>query len=258
MENSLLSHNSLKEKLYQGNVSLGMFLLTNNSFLLEAICTTYIDWIVIDTEASIFSKEDILHCLQASNAYSTTPIIRIAEHNKHLIESSLDLGAKGIVIPKVDNKEEASKLTKYLFYPPIGERGINPIRVTSYFERMEDYFQSANDNTLVILQIESKESVANINEIASVENSDVLFIGCGDLASSFGQRGNVMGSLMDDARQKVLDACKKYNKIPGIFAYSSELATQYIKEGFKFIAIGNDIKILKSGVKSILQQVKEP
>jgi len=248
--------NLVKQNLEKGNVSVGVFLLCNNSMIAEALAVLPIDWIIIDMEASVFSKEDVLHILQSVKGSSVTPMIRISEQNKHLIEFGLDLGAKGILIPKIDTKAQVQELIRYFYYPPKGIRGVNPVRVSNYFENLEEHFSIANDNVLSMVQIESKESVDEIDKIAQVSELDVLFIGCGDLASSFGQIGNVTGQKMDIARGKVLEACKKYNKIAGIFAYSTELANQYIEEGFKFIAIGNDIKFLKQGLINSLSNLK--
>lgn len=83
-----------------------------------------------------------------------------------------------------------------------------------------------------------------------------LFIGAGDLACAYGQPGNVIGPVMDQARQKVLRACRESNKVPGIFAYSTDLAAQYVSEGFRFIAIGNDIKAIRESVMTTLERIR--
>lgn len=255
MNNLFEIKNSIKQDLANGKISIGLFLLSNSSIISEALAGMPVDWLVIDMEASSSSKNDVLHMLQSMNGSTVTPMIRIAEQNKHLIESGLDLGAKGIIVPKIDTKLQAEDVIRSFYYPPKGIRGINPVRASAYFSNLDNYFKDINNNILSVIQIESKESIDNIEEIAAVPEIDVLFIGCGDLAASYGQIGCVTGDSMNEARKKVLDACKKNNKTPGIFAYSIELANEYIEEGFKFIAIGNDIKLLKQGMADSLNKL---
>jgi 2-keto-3-deoxy-L-rhamnonate aldolase RhmA len=248
--------NKVKEKIRNGEVSIGVFLLSGSSFIAEAMANLEIDWIVIDLEASHSSKEDVLHILQALNAYDITSIIRVAEHNKHFIELSLDYGAKGIMVPKIDTPKQAEKVLKSFYYPPKGERGMNCIRASSYYSKAEEYVSNANDFILSIFQIESKESVENIFDIAQLKEVDILFIGLGDLSLSYGLKGYVTGEQMDNARKKVIDACNQYDKIPGIFCHSPSLIKQYVDEGFKFVAIGNDIKFLNQGLADTLKSFR--
>ena len=159
------------------------------------------------------------------------------------------------MVPKIDTTDQAREMADACFYPPKGTRGINCIRASGFYLNAKPYFDKANDIILSILQIESKESILNINSIAQTKNTDVLFIGLGDLAASYGQNGNVSGRIMDEARAKVLDCCKIHNKIPGIFAHSIEVAHQYIDEGFTFIAIGNDIKFLNQGLADSMKKI---
>lgn len=247
--------NKIKTKIQSGEASVGCFLLSANSFIAEAMANHPIDWMVIDMEASHSSKEDALHILQAINAYDVVPIIRVSEQNKHAIESSLDFGARGIMIPKVDTPEQAAEMARSCYYPPKGNRGVNCIRASAYYTRARQYLEQANDSILSLIQIESKESVENILGIAAVPEVDVLFVGPGDLAASYGQTGVVTGRLMDAARRRVVDACQELGKIAGIFAHDIGSANQYIKEGFKFVAIGNDVKYLSLGLTLSLGKI---
>ena len=255
MNNLFDYENKIKARIKNGEISMGVFLLSGSSFIAEAMANMDIDWMVIDLEASHASKEDVLHILQALNPYAVTPIIRVAEHNKHFIEFGLDYGARGIMVPKIDTVKQAAEMIKACYYPPKGERGMNCIRASGYYTRSVSYLKNANDCTLTIFQIESKESMANLSGIAQVAEIDILFVGLGDLSASYGYLGNIAGKEMNEARQKVIDACTKYDKIPGIFAHSPELVSQYIKEGFKFIAIGNDVKFLQQGFSDSLKKI---
>lgn len=247
--NSTVHMNDLKQHLYNGEVATGIFLLSSNSMISESCAVIPgVDWVIVDMEASTASKEDLMHIYQSLKNTNASPMVRVSELNKHQIEFALDIGSEAILIPKISTRDEAEEVARCSYYPPLGERGINPVRISNYFQNIQNYLIKANEQITVMVQIESKEAVENADEIAQTSGIDVLFIGCGDLASSYGQPGKVEGERMDSARARVLKACLKNNKIPGIFAYSLDLAKQYIQEGFKFIAIGNEIKLLQESL----------
>jgi 2-keto-3-deoxy-L-rhamnonate aldolase RhmA len=255
-QHPLLSENKTKEKLEQGEVSLGLFLLTGSSVVAEVCSTLPIDWLMIDQEAAAISKKDTLQIVQAMNGFDVTPIIRVPKLDRHLIEHALDIGSAGILVPKVDTKEEAEQAAQFSHFAPKGCRGINPVRASGYFSNVEEYLATANKRILCMVQIETAEAVKNCYDIASVPDVDVVFIGCGDLAASLGQPGQVTGEKMDSAIEKVLHDTLEAGKIPGIFAYSNELALKYIDMGFKFVAIGNDIKAIRESIINNVEKLK--
>jgi len=241
-------NNRTQEKIEAGETSLGLFLLSGNSMIAETLSTLPIDWLMIDMEASPVTKEGVLHIMQALNGSRVTPMIRVPWLDRHFIEHALDIGAHGVLVPKVETPTEAVQAVKACLYPPTGHRGINPVRASAYFSNLPTYLEQANDRTMCMLQVESAKAVHRAGELAAVPGVDVIFIGMGDLASTLGQPGDVTGQKMDEARHHVLKAVKQAGKIAGIFAYSIELARQYAEEGFEFIAIGNEIKALRESV----------
>jgi len=248
-------HNNIKAKINNGGVSVGVFLVSGSPFIAEAMANFPVDWMLIDLEASHATNENLLHVLQAISGYDITPVVRVADQNRHMIEFCLDLGAKGVMIPKVDTAEQAAEVSSSCYYPPKGNRGIGGIRASAFYTNTKEYLDRANDCMLSIVQIESKESIANLDGIGSTANVEILFIGLGDLAASYGQIGNVESKLIDEARQKVVAVCRKYNKIPGIYAHSIDVVNQYIDEGFTLIAIGNEIKFISQGFADNLNRI---
>ncbi|RAS90249.1 hypothetical protein A6E21_26165, partial [Bacillus cereus] len=246
--------NTTKMKLAKNQTTIGLFHVSNNSMIAEACSTLPIDWIMIDLEASTASKESTLHILQALSGTNVTPLVRIPFLKKHYIESFLDLGAHGILVPKIESRGEAQELVDSFYYPPNGKRGINPIRATGYFSNTNTYLDEANKNLLCMIQIETLKGIENIKDIASVQGIDVIFIGCGDLASDLGTPGDFTSQEFNEALNKILDETLKSGKIPGIFAYNIEFAKQYAQQGFKFIAIGNEIKSLTNGIENDIQE----
>ena len=248
--------NEVKKKLLRGIPQFGLFLVSGSPVIAEALATLPIDWLVVDMEASPISFSQVADIFRALNGAKALPMVRIPELGRHAVEHSLDLGAYGVMTPKIDNPQAAQRFAQYSYFPPIGARGVNPIRVSGYFDGVAQYLSTGNESTLAIAQIESKEAIERIDSIAATPGVDLLFIGMGDLSLSFGQGGTVTGDKMDSARAKVIEACRMTGKIPGIFAYTTELAEQYLKEGFLFIAFGNDLKAIKEHTRVSLESLR--
>ncbi|WP_426577772.1 HpcH/HpaI aldolase family protein [Xenorhabdus stockiae] len=245
----LSAHNRCKNRLEKNLTCFGLFLVSASSLIAECCAVRGPDWLLVDMEASPADRHDLIQMLQAMNGSRSTGMARVARNDRQQIEAALDSGAMGLMVPKVESAAEAKMVADSVYYPPKGKRGVNPIRCSGYFARLPDYFAEANDSLLTIVQIESARAVAAADEIAAVDGIDVLFIGSGDLASDLGQAGQVESPEMEQAFECVLEACRKHGKTPGIFANSVELARRYASQGFRFIAVGNDLKLIASGLE---------
>lgn len=233
---------------------LGFFLLLDDPTVAEALATTGPDFLVIDLEASDIQRPGVANILRAVR---DVPVFaRLESHSKSGIEHALDQGVAGVIVPRVDSVGEARAIAKARLYPPDGDRGVNPVRVSSYFRDLPGYFATARETSTCLVQVETAASVAAVNEILSVDGIDGVFIGTGDLAMSLGQPGNTTGQRMDDARAIVLEAARAAGKLCGAFAYSDEEARAYAREGFDLIAIDNDIKLLIAGAKDRLRAAR--
>lgn len=255
--NALLElENKLHAQLANGRVAYGIFLLSASPLVAEACGTMGFDWALIDCEAAPVGRIELLQLMQALTGSSATPLVRTQGSTRPEIEHALDLGAHGILVPKVNSEEQARAVVDAFYYPPLGTRGINPIRASGYFTQVADYLRAANERSLCMVQIETVEAVENVDRIAGVPGVDVLFVGPGDLASSLGQPGNPTGPAMEKARARVVEAARKHGKIAGIFGYSPELARQHADEGFQLISLANDFLLLRRGVADFVTAVK--
>lgn len=235
----------------------GMFLVAGSALFAEASSLLDLDWIAIDMEAAPMTKVDSLHMLQAVSASSVIALVRVPKLDRHLIEHALDQGAHGVIVPKIESAEDAAAAVDACRFPPAGSRGVNPIRASAYFTNLSAYFEEANDRTMCAVQIETRRGLEAATEIAAVPGVDIVFIGVGDLAMSLGQPGVADGSSMDEACDRILRATLAAGKIPGIFAYSDELAVQHIDAGFKLIAIGNEIKLFMAAGAAAARSFRE-
>jgi 2-keto-3-deoxy-L-rhamnonate aldolase RhmA len=246
----------LRSRTTAGGIALGFFTVTAEPTVCELFAVAGADFVVMDMEAAPTTKREVVHCLQALTGSNSAGIVRVPWRQHHLIEHALDAGAHGVLIPKVEDAAQARACVAAAYFPPVGQRGLNPVRASAYFTALEAYLAGANARTSCLLQIESADAVGNASEIAAVPGVSGLFIGAGDLAASFGHPGVPVGPDMDEARAVVLKACRENGILPGIFAYGLDLAGQYRDEGFQVIAIGNEIKMLKDAAVAALAAIR--
>jgi 2-keto-3-deoxy-L-rhamnonate aldolase RhmA len=239
-------------------VRLGSFLVSGSPMMAEAMAQSSLDWLVIDMEAGAIGKAEVLTLLQTLNAYPAVPVVRVPDHGRHCIEACMDLGARGILVPKVNSAEDARALVDAVRYPPLGSRSVNCIRASRYYTQAGRYVRQANDAIALLLQIETAAGLEHCDAIAAVEGVDGLFVGPGDLAAALGTLGNVGGPAMASARARVLEACRRHGKGAGIFAHDVASCQSYGAEGFRLIAIGNEIKFALDALHRAIDLVHKP
>jgi 2-keto-3-deoxy-L-rhamnonate aldolase RhmA len=248
--------NTLKQKLIDKKTSFGYFIVSGSPLITELAGDLPLDWLIIDMEAGPINWQETLGMLQALRKSEASAIVRVPFLDKYHIEQALNLGAGGIMIPKVNSNQDVNEALDSMYYPPEGNRGVNPLRFKDFFDSAQEYIKNFNSHVISIMQIESQEALDNLEAIAKNNKTDVLFLGVGDLALSFGDPGNFTSKKMNEARKTILNVCMKYNKTPGIFSYDIELAKQYQNEGFTFIALGSDLRCLASKIKKDLDYLK--
>lgn len=248
--------NRVKEKIKKGEVTYGAWIGIGHPDVAEILSTLGLDWLVFDTEHAPLYFETVQKMMQAIREPNLTPITRVAWNDPVLIKLALDIGSLGIIVPWVNNKEEAIKAVKAKLYPPKGIRGVGPRRAARYGADFQEYIEVADEEILLLVQIETQEAVKNIDDILSVEGVDAFFIGPLDLSASLGYIGNWRNPKVLETIDKILDAGKRNGVPGGIYSMDIEHAKECTKKGFKFIALGSDYKFLKSGCMSALEAVK--
>lgn len=248
--------NTLREKLDQKEKVFGTWIMTNSLDNAEILGHTGADFIMIDAEHGSMDIETAGRMVSIIRGTQATPLIRVAENELSLVKRGLDTGADGVMIPMVNSKEEAERAVSYCKYPPVGVRGTGAGRAVLFgsgAEGFEDYYAQANDEVLVILQIEHFTSVENIEEILSVPNIDIAFIGPYDLSTSMGLQGLMNHPDVLNSFKKVVEACERHNVIPGIMTWKDGIE-QHLNMGFKFLLGGMDGAILYNGVKQLVNE----
>ncbi len=243
--------NLLKRKLSRGEAVVGCFVGLGHPDVTEALSRLGFDWLLIDGEHSPIGLETMQGMLQAMNGTECTPIIRPAWNDPVIIKRVLDIGAHGVLVPWVNNAEEAEAAVRACKYPPVGLRGYGPRRAAL---GDPDYWATANEEVLVSVQIETREAVDHVEEILSVEGVDACFIGPWDLSS------NLLGRVPPDysnpeyaeAFQKVLEASEATGKPAGLYCNPSNIQWA-LEKGFKYNTVGEADDFLMEGARRALE-----
>jgi 2-keto-3-deoxy-L-rhamnonate aldolase RhmA len=225
---------------------------------LHAMANAGFDWVLFDTEHGPLSIETVDDRIRALKGATALPIIRVVWNDVNAIKRALDTGAYGVIIPWVSTRDDAEKAVRFCRYPPEGVRGVAPGRPAYVWSLSpEEYLAEANDELLVIIQIERAEAVANIEAILAVDGIDATFIGPSDLSASMGHRGQPFAPDVVHAMDTVVAACEHAGVTPGI-AYGQGVAhiRDLIAKGFRFIGVGGDTAFLQQGCRSVLERIK--
>jgi len=248
--------NKVKAKLRAGEVSVGSWLASGSPLIAEIMAHVGFDWLVVDTEHGAIGIETAQSMLQAISTTETVPLVRVAWNDVALIKRALDIGAYGVVVPMVSTREEALNAVRFSKYPPEGVRGIGGVRRLLYGG--PDYLSHANEEILVIVQIETAEAVENAEEILSVEGIDAFFIGPNDLSASLGlvPRLDNRDPEFVEVVRRVLAAGKRHGVAGGIHCGTPEAVEECMDWGFQFIALASDLSFLDQAARASWEAVK--
>ena len=254
----MMQSNRVKAMLAQRQATVGSWLGLGCPEVAEIMANVGFDWLVVDTEHGPMDFEKAQAMLQAMNGTQTVPMLRVAWNDPVLIKRALDIGAMGLVIPLVTNREEAELAVRAARYPPQGIRGIGVGRAHGYGLQFKQYIEAANREIMVVVQIEDIEAVRNIEDIVSVEGIDALFIGPLDLSGSMGFVGQFdpLPANVVEAVDQVIKAAKRAGMPLGIWVGSPEAANERIAQGFQFVGLGLDCVILGMACQEMLSRVK--
>ena len=240
--------NIAKEKIFNNELCLGVGLRQSRTVDIGKImATSGYDWLFIDMEHNSMDIDIASQISVAAQDAGITPIVRVPDFAHHHATRVLDCGAMGVVFPHVENADIAKKLVSYCLYPPKGHRSMTGVLPQLDFKQqpIADVASTINKNMLIVIMLESPEAIDNVDSIAAIEGVDVVLIGTNDLCMEMGIPGDYSNPKVKDAYIKVIEACKKYGKTPGMGGvYNEELMSEYIKMGMRFILSGSDLSFM--------------
>jgi len=232
--------NTALAKWRAGEQTIGGWLSLANTHTAELLANAGFDWLCVDLQHGLLDYRDLLHMLPAISTTGTTPLVRVSGNDPKQIMKVLDAGAMGVIVPLVNNRDEAASAIAACRYPPDGMRSFGPIRAALYGGR--GYAAEANGQIACIAMIETKEGIANLEEIVTTPGLGGVYVGPSDLALALGlpPNGDTDEPLHLETVQRILDTCKRYKVPAGIHTSSLAWAQRRLEAGFEFVTLGSD------------------
>jgi len=241
-----------KELLRRDRPQVGMWVATGNAYCAEICAGSGLDWLLIDAEHAPNDLRSILAQLQAVDAYPIVPVVRPPVGDPIFIKQLLDIGVQNLLIPMVDSPQEAEAAVQAVRYPPRGVRGVgSALGRASRWNRDGAYLQGADESISLLVQIESRAALREMEAIAAVDGVDGVFMGPADLAASLGHIGEQEHPEVVAAVESSVRALSAKGKAVGVNAFSESLVRRYLGAGCKFVLVGADVTLLARGSEGL-------
>lgn len=248
--------NHFKRRALARELQLGSWVMLASPVAAEAQSYAGFDFLVIDMEHSPNEMRDTLLQLQAVQGGGTSAVVRLAWNDPVLIKRALDIGAQTIMLPFIQNAEEARRAVTGTRYPTAGTRGVAGMHRAGRYGMVKDYFKRASDEICVIMQIETPEALDQLPEIVTLDGVDAVFLGPSDLSASMGHLGNVNHPDVMAALRRGVEIVHGAGKPVGIIGGNDALCRAFIDMGFDFVALGTDLSFLMRQATAVLEQFR--
>jgi 2-dehydro-3-deoxyglucarate aldolase/4-hydroxy-2-oxoheptanedioate aldolase len=252
--------NRTKTRLRQGKTVLGAWLEEMRSpAVVQLWAAAGLDFLIVDMEHGAFNMETMADVVRMARLVEITPIVRVPDLAWERVGRILDAGAQGLMLPRVESAEQAREFVAYLKYPPAGRRGMASGMGNTDFQWVTtpEYIEHANQENLVIIQIENKEAVEHLDELTQVPGIDVFFIGPEDLSISMGYAGQPSAPAVQETISQVIRTTARTNIAPGIHTSDPQRIGPLHAQGVRFIAYASDIEFLYNGALQGVQALQE-
>ncbi len=248
--------NPLRARLQAGETVLGTSLPVPQPIVVGMILQTKPDFLWIDTEHAPYATESLGATPVQTRQAGVAPMVRVAWNDPALIKKAYDAGAVAVMVPQVDTAEEAEDVVRFAKYPPMGERGLSPMWTRIAGEDWDHVLQTANDETAVIVQIESLKAYDNLDEIKQVPGIDVLFLGPLDMSASVGKIGNTGCEEVQSLMQEFPGRLEGTGICPGTTLVQLDDIKEKLDWGYRFMNVGNALSYGGGGVQSNLDELR--
>ena len=251
--------NLVKEALRAGKVQLGCnFQQFRSPDVPRILVAAGYNWAFLDCEHGAFDLETVQDLCRVAVPAGLCPIVRVGEMSYSLVARALDCGAQGIIFPRVESPELLEKAVTWARFPPAGIRGygLMPLHVDHEPVTVPQIIEHMNENTMVVLQIETQLAVDRRDELLSVPGIDAVMIGPMDLSISLGVPGEMQHSKMVEAMEKVRDSCIGHGVIPGTHTRTPALARFWKERGMRFLGCSSDTLMIYDRAKEIVTEVR--
>ncbi|MFM8117482.1 aldolase/citrate lyase family protein [Klebsiella pneumoniae] len=250
--------NDFRHNIKKGNLQLGIGLEIPSADVAEVLATSKFDWLFIDGEHGAHSVESIVAAARAIAPFNMTPVVRVGGPSTGLIKQLMDQGINNIIFPKVETKEEAEEIMYWSSFAPRGNRGMGAQAVRAgLYGRIPDYLERIANESVMIIQIESRKGLENLEEICSVPGIGAIFLGPIDLAVDMGHGLNIFHPEVVEAMEYMIKKVKWLGIPVGTIAVTPEQAKNYKDLGVSFLAVGGDTMLLASAADETHQSYSE-
>ena len=251
----------LRRMMKDGNACIGIFAVTASPAMVEAIGYSGLDFVIIDCEHAALSSygTELEECVRAACAADITPLVRVTENEKGMILKALNFGAKGVIVPHVNTKEDAERLVRAARFAPEGRRSAAPpVRAARYgFTPFPEFWKQQNKENLVIPLIEEKEAAQDLSRILEVKGLDVIFYGPFDLSMTMGLDGVTDHPIIWKGLDETVKLCRSKGLAVANLCWDIASAAESIKRGAQMIALSVDMVIFRQGLQSLTAQVEK-
>jgi 4-hydroxy-2-oxoheptanedioate aldolase len=264
MAAATLTGAEFKKQLRAGTPKLGLFVNSHSPTVAEQLAHSGYDWLLVDSQHGPMGYEKLSAMLAGIANGGAKSIVRVGGYgDRPGIQQSLDLGADGVLIPYINNADEARQAVSCARYPTTGTRSVYFPQRSMNKEGLLGYAGGANSNVIVALQVETADCIKNIEEIAAVPGVDLLFLGQNDLCMSMGLYEKYEFPHMYTspeigvATEKLIAAARKNNVILGLFLFGTSRVGEFLDKGFPFISIGNDLHHVLTQAGAYVKDVEQ-
>jgi len=255
-----LKENRLKKALKEGKTCFGTMVSSYRSpQIAQILAVCGWDYFIMDTEHGIFDYESLADIMTVARTEEIVPLIRVTANIYPLLARALDVGAMGVICPRVQTPEDVRLIIDSCKYPPIGQRGLSMSAIHHAFRgaTQKEYVEWANANTLVIIQPETQLALDNIEKLVSIPGVDGVMIGPNDLSLSFGISGELKHPKMVAAYEQIIAACRKHGVAAGVHLMDLEWAKEWIGKGMRFLTYHSDVRFMMDAAKAANRQLQD-
>ncbi|MGN6101544.1 MAG: HpcH/HpaI aldolase family protein [Devosia sp.] len=255
----MISPNPLKAALARGEKQIGCWLGLGSPIATEIVASAGFDWVLVDMEHTSLSESETVGLLRAVRSVSTIePLVRVPWNDMVTMKRLLDSGVRSILVPYVQNADEARRAAAATRYPPAGVRGFAGMHRGNDYGRDTNYVHRIADEIFLAVQAESPEAIRNAGAIAAVDGIDCVFVGPNDLAANMGLLGQPRHPDVLAAIASIVEPVKAAGKTAGMLDYNIENSRAWLEAGFDFVAVGSDTALLAAGAANLVKAYRQP
>jgi 4-hydroxy-2-oxoheptanedioate aldolase len=252
-----LDRGELRRRLRSGEVTYGIFLGAATPVTAEVCAAAGVDWVLLDLEHGAGGEEQALDVIPAAAAYAVPTVVRVESTERIRAGRLLDLGATGVMFPRVETADEAAACVRHLRYPPAGDRGVATYNRMCRYGLDPGALDRSDNDVLGVVQIETLPALDAVEGIAALDGVDVLFVGPRDLSHALDVPGQTQAPAYLAALDRVLAAARGHGKAAGLLVPDGAAAARMSAAGWRFLAIGSDTALLAGALTAELRRAGE-